>query len=209
VLVTSQRFLRAFNRKGEGVTKGWVDELASGHSDHIFLDRTIAFIWLIAKHKAATSKRCFIRLSNSNSPLNIITTSSGKKCFSLCMFASNTSTVFVFRPYVHHAMDMVGVDGDGVVQVPMTTYTLVEADRHERGKGAERCCTPWILKFDIFSWTIWLKHVFKIFSSFFRAHNGKFPYCWPALGKIVLVTLWKTLFCPPLQKILPVPVVTS
>jgi len=39
-------------------------------------------------------------------------------------------------------MDMVGVDGDGVVQVPMTTYTLVEADRHERGKGAERCCTP-------------------------------------------------------------------
>jgi len=30
---------------------------------------------------------------------------------------------------------MVGADGDGVVQVSMTTYTLAEADRHERRKG--------------------------------------------------------------------------
>jgi len=42
-------------------------------------------------------------------------------------------------------MDIVGSDGDGAVQVRMTTYTLVEADRHERRKGGEGCCTPWIL----------------------------------------------------------------
>jgi len=121
------------------------------------------------------------------------------------MFASNTSTVFVFRPHVHRAMDMVAADEDEVVQVPMTTFTLVEADRHERRKGAERCCTPWVLNFVIFSWTIWLKHVFKIFTSFFRAHKRKFPYCWPALGKIILVNLWKTLFVPPCKKIFRCP----
>ena len=60
----------------------------------LFLVRTSAFVWLIAEHKAVTNKRCFIRFSNSNSLLNIITTSSGKKCFSLCMFASNTCTAF-------------------------------------------------------------------------------------------------------------------
>jgi len=32
-------------------------------------------------------------------------------------------------------MNTVAADGDGVVQVTMTTYTLVEADRHERRKG--------------------------------------------------------------------------
>jgi len=37
---------------------------------------------------------------------------------------------------------MVGADGDEVVQVPMTTYALVEADRHERGKWERDLVLP-------------------------------------------------------------------
>jgi len=39
-------------------------------------------------------------------------------------------------------MDMVGTDGDGVVQVTMTTYMLVEVDRHERGKWERDLVLP-------------------------------------------------------------------
>jgi len=47
-----------------------------------------------------------------------------------------------FRPYVNRAMYMVGADGDGVVQVTMTAYTLVEADRHERRKWGRDLVLP-------------------------------------------------------------------
>ena len=43
-------------------------------------------------------------------------------------------------------MYMVGADGNGVVQVPMTTYTLVEGDRRERGNGGG---TLYSLNFEI------------------------------------------------------------
>jgi len=39
-------------------------------------------------------------------------------------------------------MYMVGADGDGVVQVTMTAYTLVEADRHERRKWGRDLVLP-------------------------------------------------------------------
>jgi len=39
-------------------------------------------------------------------------------------------------------MDMVGADGDGVVQVPMTTYTLIEADKHERRRWGRHLVLP-------------------------------------------------------------------
>jgi len=38
-----------------------------------------------------------------------------------------------------------------------------------------------------------------------RSDKRKFPYCWPALGKSILVILWKTLFCPPCKKFFRIP----